>query len=89
MNSPQIPQVSLLTRPGCHLCDDARKVVDRVTSELGLGFEEINVDEYPELKAAHDTEIPVVRVNGVPKDFWQINARRLTKILRTELERAA
>ncbi|SIL33130.1 Uncharacterised protein [Mycobacteroides abscessus subsp. abscessus] len=47
------------------------------------------MDEYPELKAAHDTEIPVVRVNGVPKDFWQINARRLTKILRTELERAA
>lgn len=87
MELTELPQVSLLTRPGCHLCDDARIVVDRVTSELGLGFEEINIEEHPQLKAIYNTEIPVVRVNGVPKDFWQINARRLTKILRAELRK--
>lgn len=87
MELTELPQVSLLTRPGCHLCDDARIVVDRVTSELGLGFEEINIEEHPQLKATYNTEIPVVRVNGVPKDFWQINARRLTKILRAELRK--
>ena len=50
MELTELPQVSLLTRPGCHLRDDARIAVDRVTSELGLGFEEINIEEHPQLK---------------------------------------
>ncbi len=79
------PQVTLLTRQGCHLCEAARQTVHRVTSELGLGFHEVDVDEHPDLKARHDTEIPVVMVNGEPKDFWQINPKRLHKILAKEL----
>lgn len=80
-----VPFVDLLTRPGCHLCEAARETVAHVTSDLGLTFDEINIDEHPELKARFDTEVPVVRVDGEPKDFWQINAKRLTKILREKL----
>lgn len=85
MNNQNVPRVTLLTRPGCHLCEAARDVVAQVTRDVGLDFDEVNVDEYADLKARHDTEIPVVMVNGVPKDFWQINGKRLTKILRAEL----
>lgn len=85
MNNQNVPRVTLLTRPGCHLCEAARDVVAQVTRDVGLDFEEVNVDEHADLKARHDTEIPVVMVNGVPKDFWQINGKRLTKILRAEL----
>lgn len=85
MNNQNVPQVTLLTRPGCHLCEAARDVVAQVTRDVGLDFEEVNVDEHADLMARHGTEIPVVMVNGVPKDFWQINGKRLTKILRAEL----
>ncbi|MDO4916408.1 MAG: glutaredoxin family protein [Rothia sp. (in: high G+C Gram-positive bacteria)] len=85
MNNQNVPRVTLLTRPGCHLCEAARDVVAQVTRDVGLYFEEVNVDEHTDLKARHDTEIPVVMVNGVPTDFWQINGKRLTKILRAEL----
>lgn len=79
------PEVTLLTRIGCHLCEAAQATVAEVTEELGLTYREINIDEHPDLKARHDTEVPVVLVNGEVKDFWQINGRRLRKILRAQM----
>lgn len=83
-SSPQ-PVVTLLTRPGCHLCVAARETVDRVTSGLGLGWEDVDVDTDPELARRHAEEIPVVLVDGVPRDFWQIDERRLARLLRERL----
>ncbi|MFI7584886.1 glutaredoxin family protein [Kocuria sp. M1N1S27] len=82
MSSSPPPAVTLLTRPGCHLCEDARRSVDRVTSALGLGWEEVDVDADPELARRHAEEIPVVLVDGVPRDFWRIDERRLARLLR-------
>ncbi|MFW0107533.1 glutaredoxin family protein [Rothia sp. P7181] len=78
-------EVTLLTKPGCHLCDKARQVVHDVTTGLGLTFTEINIENSPELKARHAIEIPVVLVDGEVKDFWQINPRRLEKILHQKI----
>ncbi|MFE7632074.1 glutaredoxin family protein [Kocuria sp. NPDC057446] len=85
MSSPPQPAVTLLTRPGCHLCVAARETVGRVTSALGLGWEDVDVDTDPELARRHAEEIPVVLVDGVPRDFWQIDERRLTRLLRERL----
>ncbi len=74
--------VELLTRPGCHLCDAAREVTARVCEAEGVEFVEINIDQNPALRAQHNTEVPVVKVAGVVKDFWQINPRRLAKAIR-------
>ncbi|MEX5301883.1 glutaredoxin family protein [Kocuria sabuli] len=85
MSSPTPPAVTLLTRPGCHLCEAARDSVHRVTAALGLGWAEVDVDDDPELARRHAEEIPVLLVDGVPRDFWQIDERRLTRLLRERL----
>jgi glutaredoxin len=70
-------RVTLYSRPGCHLCDDARRVIDRVCSELGETFEEVSIDGDPALTERFGEEIPVTFVDGRQHDFWRVDATRL------------
>lgn len=79
------PLIELLTKPGCHLCEAARETTGQVTARYGLAYTEINVQDHPDLLERHRTEIPVLRVDGEVKDFWQVNAKRLAKILEKKL----
>ncbi|WP_237206142.1 glutaredoxin family protein [Rothia nasimurium] len=79
------PLIELLTKPGCHLCEAARETTGQVAARYGLTYTEINVEERPDLLDRHRTEIPVLRVDGEVKDFWQVNAKRLAKILEKKL----
>ena len=45
-------RVRLLTRVGCHLCDDAAEVLARVCAETGTGWDTVDVDSDDELRAA-------------------------------------
>ena len=74
-------RVLLFSRPGCHLCDDARDVVARVTTELGERFVERDITEDPTLLAEHGESIPVVFVDGVQVDFWRVSEPRLRAAL--------
>lgn len=73
--------VVLLTRPECHLCEDARAVVDRVTGELGLPWREVSVAEVPSLGERFAEELPVLFIDGVQRDFWSIDEVRLRRLL--------
>jgi hypothetical protein len=75
------PGVVLLTRPGCHLCEDARLVVARVTDELGLEWRELSVSDAPVLGAKFVEELPVLFIDGVQRDFWSIDEARLRRLL--------
>ena len=75
------PRVTLLGRPGCHLCDEARTVVERVTAELGVGWSEVDVTSDPELLARWHDEIPVTLVDGEVHDFWRVDPDRLRTAL--------
>lgn len=79
------PLIELLTKPGCHLCEAARETTAQVAGSYGLTYTEINVEEYPDLLERHRTEIPVLRVDGEVKDFWQVNSKRLAKIIEKKL----
>ena len=72
----------LFSRPGCHLCDAARAVVERVTAELGERYVERDITLDPRELAAYVDSIPVVTVDGVQVDFWRISADRLRAALR-------
>lgn len=72
----------LYGRAGCHLCDDARAVVAGVTGELGVGFDEVDVDTDPDLVRRYGDEVPVVCVDGVQIAFWRIEPERLRAALR-------
>ena len=76
------PRVTLYSRPGCHLCDDARVVVAAVCEELGESFEEVSIDDDPELIRRFGEEIPVTFVDGRQHDFWRVDAGRLRTALR-------
>jgi glutaredoxin len=71
------PRVRLYSRPGCHLCDDARVVVAAVCAELGEEFDEVSIDDDPALQARFGEEIPVTFVDGRQHDFWRVSADRL------------
>ncbi|TLM72386.1 glutaredoxin family protein [Pseudarthrobacter sp. NamB4] len=75
------PRVVLITKADCHLCQDARDAVGRVTAALGLEWTEEPVDHQPELRKRFAEEIPVVLVNGVQRDFWKIDEARLERVL--------
>jgi hypothetical protein len=75
------PRVTLLGKPGCHLCDDARAVIEAVTAELGETYEEINILENPELNEQYWEQIPVTLVDGAQHDFWRVDANRLRHAL--------
>jgi Glutaredoxin-like domain (DUF836) len=79
------PEVVLITKAECHLCAAARDAVERVTSALGLGWTEQQVDDLPELRERYAEEIPVVLVNGVQRDFWKIDEARLQRVLQQAL----
>ncbi len=76
------PEVVLITKADCHLCEDARDAVERVTARLGVGWTEQRVDNLPELRERYAEEIPVVLVDGIQRDFWKIDEGRLERVLR-------
>lgn len=47
MNAPAAPRVVLYGRAGCHLCDEARAVVARVCTDVGVAWVEVDVDATP------------------------------------------
>jgi len=73
--------VLIYSRPGCHLCDDARAVVATVCAELGEEFDEVSIDDDPDLQARFGEEIPVTFVDGRQHDFWRVSADRLREAL--------
>lgn len=82
MPSAPVPsRVTLISKPGCHLCEDARAVIESVTTELGETFEELNVLQHPDLMEKYAEEIPVTLVDGQQHDFWRVNENRLRAAL--------
>jgi hypothetical protein len=77
----QTPRITLLGRPGCHLCDDARLVVARVAEEVGVGWEERSIVDDRALLEEYSEQIPVVLVDGRQHTFWRVDEQRLRAAL--------
>ena len=74
-------RVTLIGKPGCHLCDDARDVIAQVADELGVGWDERNILDDPALRERFSEQIPVILVDGEPHDFWRVSPDRLRAAL--------
>lgn len=70
-------QVELVTRVGCHLCDEALQVLDR----LGLEVLSRDVDADPELFRLYDFRVPVVLYEGRPVAEGQVDSDKLRTAL--------
>jgi len=74
-------RVTLYSRPGCHLCDDARIVIERVCAELGESYDEVDIDADEALRQRFGEEVPVTFVDGQQHDFWRVDETRLRSAL--------
>jgi hypothetical protein len=74
-------EITLLTRPGCHLCDDARAVVARVAADLGVAWHERDITRSESDLRAYGDMIPVTLIDGVQHDFWRVSEQRLRAAL--------
>ena len=79
--------VTLVSKPGCHLCDAARDVVNSVVGELEgvASVTEVSILDDPELFEKYVEEIPVVLIDGRVHNIWRVDPTRL----RTALMEAA
>jgi glutaredoxin len=77
-------RLTLLGKPGCHLCDDARVVVARVAEDLSLPWEELSILDDEQLLEQYAEQIPVVLIDGRQHTFWRVDEARL----RAALERS-
>lgn len=75
------PRVVLIGRPGCHLCDTARDVVQAVAGDLGLEWRELSILDDAALAERYHDQVPVVMVDGELLDYWRVDERRLRKAL--------
>lgn len=76
--------LTLIGKPGCHLCDTAREVVAGVVAELDgvpsaptVVVHELSILDDPELQAKYSEEIPVLLLNGRIHNIWRVDAMRL------------
>ena len=73
--------ITLLSRPGCHLCDEARAVICRVAADLGIGWTERDITASAQDLTEYGDMIPVTLIDGVQHDFWRVDERRLRRAL--------
>ena len=81
--------LTLLTKPGCHLCEVAKTVVDSAinkfksehSSENPIELTEVNILEDQALLEQYGEEIPVLQINGATHAYWRIDSERLIAAL--------
>lgn len=73
--------ITLYSKPGCHLCDDARDALSRVQKRHPFELEDINIQEDPRLLAEYGEQIPVVLLNGTFLFEYEVDEARLRQLL--------
>ena len=80
-------EVTLITKPGCHLCDEARPILDEAIAHLRgenitVSLTEQNMLEDERLVAEYQEDIPVVLIDGKRHSYWHIDRDRFIEAVR-------
>ena len=74
--------LTLISKPGCHLCDEAELAVQSVLVDFSaVSFEKANILENSELFEKYSEQIPVLLINGLVHNYWRIDTERLREAL--------
>ena len=79
--------VTIYSRLGCHLCDDAEKVLESLREELNFEIEVINIDIDPELIKLYSDQVPVIHIDGIHHDFYKVDPLRFKSSLEKHRQR--
>ena len=75
------PVVTLYTRAGCHLCDDAKKVIEAARARAEFDYEERDIDADPELLRLYNEEVPVIAIDGRKAFKYRLDMNEFLKRL--------
>jgi glutaredoxin len=70
------PLVTIYSRTGCHLCENAEVTVKNLKDELGFDLEIKLIDGNQELEKLYGHEVPVIHINGEHHDFFRVDEER-------------
>ena len=78
--------LTIYTRPGCHLCQEMKVIVERVVRDTHAHarIEEIDIANDADLEARYATEIPVLLVNGRKAAKYRVTEEELRRRLKAE-----
>ena len=76
-----MPDISFITKSGCHLCEEAEAVLQQICEELGLEYSKIFMEENPDLALKFQEEIPVVLIDGTQHSAWRVDPDKLRAAL--------
>ena len=74
-------RVELITRAGCHLCEQASRTLLRLSAELGFGYREVDVDGDPALRAEYSDHVPVILIDGREHGYWRVEEARFRRAI--------
>ena len=74
--------ITLYTKPGCHLCDEARDALLRVQAAQPFALVEVNIQDDPDLFAQYGEQIPVVALDGEFLFEYAVQEERLRERLK-------
>jgi glutaredoxin len=76
--------ITIYSKPGCHLCDEMKAVVQRAcANDTSIVLEEIDISTDPELMRRYEIEIPVLMVDGKKAAKYRITETEIDRILRS------
>jgi glutaredoxin len=67
------PQVTLYTRAGCCLCDDAKQVIAAARQYIDFDYAEIDIDADADLVRLYNAEVPVITINRRRAFKYRVN----------------
>jgi len=73
--------VTLITRVGCHLCEDASTLLQKLRAELGFGYDELDVDADRDRRNEYSDRVPVILIDGKEHGYWRVEEPRFRAAL--------
>lgn len=74
-------RLTLITRPGCHLCEVAHEALSRISATTGVGWTEVDVESSLELEREYGDRVPVILLDGKEHGYWRVEEERLLRDL--------
>jgi glutaredoxin len=74
--------VTVYSKPGCHLCEEAIQTLERIQKNAVFLLEEINIQDNPALFAEYGEQIPVIMLNGTFLSEYVVDEPRLRELLK-------
>jgi glutaredoxin len=78
-----VHRVTLITRAGCHLCEDAEVRLRELADELHFQYEEVDVDSDQKRRNEYSDRVPVILIDGKEHGYWRLEEDRFRRAVAT------